>query len=61
MNNLKALKAHKGVVRDVCFSPTSSASKLASCSDDHTVSVWDVEYSKVPLLKHNTPTTEHVY
>ena len=46
MNNLKAIKAHKGVVRDVCFSPHSNAAKLASCSDDHTVSVWDVEYSK---------------
>ena len=46
MNNLKALKAHKSVVREVSFSPASGGSKLASCSDDHTVSVWDVEYSK---------------
>ena len=57
MNNLKALKAHKGVVRDVCFSPASNAAKLASCSDDHTVSVWDVEYSKVPSHTHTRTQT----
>ena len=46
MNNLKAIKAHKSVVREVSFAPTSGGSKMASCSDDHSVSVWDVEYSK---------------
>ena len=46
MNNLKALKAHKSVVRDVSFAPASGGSKMASCSDDHSISVWDVEYSR---------------
>jgi polyadenylation factor subunit 2 len=46
MNNLKAIKAHKAVVRDVCFSPHSAGSKMGSCSDDHTISIWDVEYSR---------------
>src|SRR4051794_22507391 len=46
MNNLKAIKAHQSVVRDVSFAPTSNGAKLASSSDDHSVSVWDVEYSR---------------
>jgi polyadenylation factor subunit 2 len=38
MNNLKAVQAHKEVVRDISFSPTDS--KFASCSDDGTIKIW---------------------
>lgn len=39
MNNVKAFKAHSEAVRGLSFSPTDL--KLASCSDDVKIRVWD--------------------
>jgi polyadenylation factor subunit 2 len=44
MNNLRAFKAHKDSIRELSFSPNSN--KLASASDDQTVSIWDFELCK---------------
>ncbi|XP_011261997.1 uncharacterized protein LOC105254794 [Camponotus floridanus] len=39
MNNVKMFQAHKEAIRGLSFSPTDH--KLATCSDDGTVRVWD--------------------
>ncbi|KAK4022428.1 hypothetical protein OUZ56_007894 [Daphnia magna] len=39
MNNVKMFQAHKEAIRGISFSPTDQ--KLASCSDDGTVRIWD--------------------
>jgi WD40 repeat protein len=54
---LLALQGHTGAVRSVVFSPDGQ--RLASGSDDRTVTVWDVQTGKVVLaLKgHTEPVT----
>ncbi|KYN00307.1 WD repeat-containing protein 33 [Cyphomyrmex costatus] len=39
MNNVKMFQAHKEAIRGLSFSPTDH--KLATCSDDGTVRIWD--------------------
>ncbi|KAF2077962.1 hypothetical protein CYY_000762 [Polysphondylium violaceum] len=39
MNNVKIFQAHKESVRGISFSPTDF--KIASCSDDVTIKIWD--------------------
>jgi len=39
MNNVKAFDAHKAAIRGLAFSPSDM--KLASCSDDITIKIWD--------------------
>src|SRR5262249_38981358 len=38
------LQGHGGVVTSIAFSPDSR--RLASCSLDHTVKIWDLEYGR---------------
>ena len=39
MNNVWAMAAHEGAVRDISFSPTDA--KFVSCSDDTSLKVFD--------------------
>jgi len=50
LNNLKAFKAHKEPIRDLTFSPSDG--HFATCSDDQTCSIWDLEtQAEVACLK----------
>lgn len=46
------LLGHSGAVNDVAFS--RDGSKLATCSDDHTVRVWDVSTGQERVLEGHT-------